>query len=192
MPADHFRLAFICTGNRFRSPLAAAVAADAVAGLPVTVESAGLLELGEVGALIEAIDAGRVFGVDLAAHRCRRLAPGSLTGTDLVIGFERKHLNAAIADGAASVAHVFTLPEAVSLLDRVDRPTDSEPVARARALVRSAHEVRANLTQQPPGEIPDPLGQADSLQRKIAGSVADLSKRLAAALFDSTGRITPP
>ncbi|MEP7334202.1 MAG: hypothetical protein ABI717_00345 [Actinomycetota bacterium] len=193
MTADDFRLAFICTGNRFRSPLAAAVAADAVSGLPVSVESAGLLELDGMSALPEAIAAGAVHGVDLGAHRCRRLQPGSLSATDLVVGFERKHVNAAISDGGANVARAFTLPEAVSLLDLVDRPPDSEPVARARALVRSAHELRGREPRQPqPVEIPDPLGQADALQHRIAESVADLSRRLVAALFETTGRITPP
>lgn len=188
-----FRLAFICTGNRFRSPLAAAVAADAAAGLPVTVESAGLLELRGAGALDEAIAAGALLGLDLGAHRCRRLRPDSLAGTDLVVGFERKHVNAAISDGGANVARAFTLPEAVILLDRVGRQGHSEPVGRARALVRAAHELRGSeLRQHQPIEIPDPLGQAGALQRRIAESVADLSRRLVAALFDTTGRITPP
>ena len=193
MPADTFHLSFICTGNRFRSPLAAAVAADAAAGLPVSVDSAGLLELDGWGALEEAVAAGAGLGLDLRAHRCRPLMQGSLRGSDLVLGFERQHVNAAISDGGANVAHVFTLPEAVELLERIHQPPDSEPVTRARGLVRSAHELRGNAPAHPHSiEIPDPLGQADALQRRIAASVAELSKRLVAALFDSTGRITAP
>ena len=192
MVPDDFRLAFICTGNRFRSPLAAAVAADATAGLPVTVESAGLLELRGAGALDEAIAAGALLGLDLGAHRCRRLRPGSLAAADLVVGFERKHVNAAISDGGANVARAFTLPEAVSLLDRVERQAHSEPVAGARELVRAAQELRGGEKGQPhPVEIPDPLGQANALQRRIADSVADLTRRLVAALFGTTGRVTP-
>jgi protein-tyrosine phosphatase len=191
--ADAFSLAFVCTGNRFRSPLAAAVAADAAAGLPVTVESAGLLELEGWGALDEAVAAGAALGLDLSAHRCRQLTQGSLSGSDLVVGFERKHANAAVSDGGANVARVFTLPEAVGLLERVDRPPDSKSVARARALVRRAHELRGVETKHSqPVEIPDPLGQADAFQRRIAESVADLSRRLVAGLFETTGRITPP
>lgn len=193
MTADDFRLAFICTGNRFRSPLAAAVAADAVLGLPVTVESAGLLELGGAGALDEALAAGAALGLDLGAHRCRRLEPGSLSGSDLVVGFERKHVNAAISAGGANVARVFTLPEAFALLERVDRPRISEPIARARELVRRAHALRGSgVGRRQPVEIPDPLGQADALQRRIAESVADLVRRLVAALFGTTGRLIRP
>ena len=193
MSADEFRITFICTGNRFRSPLAAAVATDAATGLPVAVDSAGLLELRGAGALDEAVAAGALLGLDLGAHRCRQLQPGSLTNADLVVGFEREHVNSAISEGGANVASVFMLPEAVSLLGRVDEAPDSAPVERARALVRRAHELRGSATQHPqPMEIPDPLGQAAAMQRKIAEGVADLSHRLVAALFDPRGRITPP
>lgn len=189
--ADDFRLAFICTGNRFRSPLAAAVASAAAAGLPVRVESAGLLELRGAGALDEAIEAADRLGLDLTAHRCRRLAPGALAATDLVIGFERRHVNSAVSDGGANVARAFTLPEAVGLLARVDGPGDTDPAARARTLVLRAHELRGSEARHSL-EIPDPLGQAPALQRRIAESVADLTNRLVAGLFDPTGRITPP
>ena len=44
-PAD-LDVVFLCTGNRFRSPLAAALFAEATAGLPVHVRSAGTLNVG--------------------------------------------------------------------------------------------------------------------------------------------------
>jgi hypothetical protein len=39
-----FEVVFVCTGNRFRSPLAAALFGRATAGLPVSVSSRGTLD----------------------------------------------------------------------------------------------------------------------------------------------------
>jgi protein-tyrosine-phosphatase len=66
LSADVFRVAFVCTGNRFRSPLAAALFRSAAEGLPVEVASAGTLDLGGVGALI---------------HITERLARSATTGS---------------------------------------------------------------------------------------------------------------
>ena len=39
--ADELQVVFVCTGNRFRSPLAAALFREATSGLPVDVRSMG-------------------------------------------------------------------------------------------------------------------------------------------------------
>ena len=44
--SEPLRVAFVCTGNRFRSPLAAALLESEAEGLPVEIASLGTLDLG--------------------------------------------------------------------------------------------------------------------------------------------------
>src|SRR3954447_21956815 len=105
-------VAFVCTGNRFRSPLAAALLAKHVAGrAPVDIRSYGTLPTDLAPPLPEAEELAPRYGVDLHAHRARQLGPGDLVGTELVLGFEKFHLAAAIVDGGADRERTFTLPE---------------------------------------------------------------------------------
>jgi len=60
--AAAFRIDFVCTGNRFRSPLAAELLRRAIGGLPVEVASVGTLDLGPLSALPEAMEEWRPSG----------------------------------------------------------------------------------------------------------------------------------
>src|SRR5436190_16149246 len=135
MGTGGFEVAFVCTGNRFRSPLAAAAFASQVA-VPVTTVSAGLLGLGPVPALPEAVELARSFGLDLASHRARDLSVVDLEPFDLVLGFERSHVQAAVVDASALIERTFTLPELVLLLEEIpERATPAAPVIRGRERV---------------------------------------------------------
>ena len=181
-----FAVAFVCTGNRFRSPLAAALFATATEALPVSVSSVGVLELGPAPALPEALDVARTFGVDLADHRARCLAEVDLEPFDLVLGFERSHVRAAVVDAAAKIERTFTLAELVGLLESVPEPAwKPEPAGRARERVAQAHAGRPpqfRTTRTP--EIADPLGRSSRRQREIATEVQTLIVRAAQLLFD--------
>jgi protein-tyrosine phosphatase len=181
-----FRAAFVCTGNRFRSPLAAALfrrEAEQL-GVSVEVQSFGLLELDGSPVLGEALELGDGFGVELASHRSRALRSGALEDADLVVGFERMHVAAAVVDAGARREVTYTLPELVSLLAQV-RQRPSEPAAAgARALVLAASSQRAqaaSFTDVP--ELGDPLGQPYRRQEELAVRVADLTQALARRLF---------
>jgi len=176
-------VAFICTGNRFRSPLAAA-ALSAEAGAPVSATSAGVLELGPVPALPEAVEIARSFGLDLGSHRARALSELDLASFDLVLGFERNHVAAAVVDAGARIERTFTLPELVLLLEALPpRETESDPVARARSRVARAHAARQPRAARVP-EVVDPLGRQRREQRKVAEQVSELVRRLTRLLFD--------
>jgi protein-tyrosine phosphatase len=179
-----FRVAFVCTGNRFRSPLAERVLRQRVDDLPVEIESLGTLQLGPLEALPEAIREADRMGIDLTDHRARSLAGADLSDTDLVLGFERAHVVTAVVDAKASRDHTFTLPELVALLDRVDAPQDLTPADRARSLVRraAAHRPPDPQLRSVP-ELSDPLGRRRDEQRGIALEVEELVGRLADVLF---------
>jgi len=169
-----FRAVFVCTGNRFRSPLAAAVFRNETErlGADVDVESYGLLELDGTGALHEALELGNAFGVDLASHRSRALQPGVLTTADLVVGFERIHVAAAVVDAGARREVAFTLPDLVQLL--APAPADARERIRAAAARRNEADVP---------ELEDPLGRPYRRQEEIATRAADLTTTLARRLF---------
>src|SRR6267378_8414851 len=67
-------LLFVCTGNLCRSPMAAALARNVLAGRAeaVHVMSAGLLHVGEP-ATAEVVHLMKRRGLDLSTHRSRRV-----------------------------------------------------------------------------------------------------------------------
>ncbi|MBM3512512.1 MAG: low molecular weight phosphotyrosine protein phosphatase [Alphaproteobacteria bacterium] len=92
-----FRVLFVCTGNICRSPTAAEVfrAAVAKAGLTrqIDIESAGThgYHIGEE-ADARSISFAARRGVDLAAHRARKVVPADFTAFDLILALDRGHL----------------------------------------------------------------------------------------------------
>src|ERR1700759_5215204 len=81
---DPFSLLFVCSGNRFRSPLAAALGRRLTIGLRVEVASVGTLDLEGAAPLAEALTLGSGWGLDLSGHRSRVLTPARMAGADLV------------------------------------------------------------------------------------------------------------
>lgn len=189
-----FAIAVICTGNRFRSPLTAAYLRARTAGLSVTVESFGTLDLPRAPALPEAVMAASRAGIDLTSHRTRSIQLNSLKDVALVIGFEQAHVTAAVVKGNASRGRCFTLPELVDLLAdsghlNVHR-TAEDSLIGAKAAVARAHEFRSALaTSHSPVEIPDPLGRSSPAQQATAKYLQSQSNRLAQALFPNETRV---
>lgn len=171
MPDDTFDVVFVCTGNQFRSPLAAAVLARETEGLPVRVSSCGTGALDGAAAFEEAAELGTRLSVDLSGHRSRRL--GALGDADLVVGFERHHVERAVVEAGAPRERAFTLPQLVELLE--SHP-ESGPPGKRLARVRPG-----NILEAP--EILDPFGEPGRVQEAIVDEVEDLSRRLAVALF---------
>jgi protein-tyrosine-phosphatase len=178
-------VAFLCTGNRFRSPLAAALLAEQAHGFPARIESLGTLDLGPVPALPEAVDAAAKFGLDLSEHRARRIGDVDLAPLDLVIGFERAHVAAAVVDGGAALEQTFTLPELVDLLRAIPGPPlATDPVERAQVRIRQAHAARPpDFRNRLVLEVADPLGKPRSAQSATASELRTLVTSLARELL---------
>jgi len=183
--ADRFRIVVVCTGNRFRSPLAEHILRRETVGLPVSVRSVGVLDLGGIEALPEALEAAEELGLDLSAHRTCVLAPEPLEGADLVVGFERAHVARAVVAGGAPLERTFTLPELVGMLPPEAPAGEKDPVARARALVASVAVGRIDPRTASVPELADPLGHSPSFFRRTAEQVDELTRRLVTQLFGS-------
>jgi protein-tyrosine phosphatase len=186
---DRFRIVVVCTGNRFRSPLAEHVIRRAARALPVDVGSVGVLDLGAAAALPEALAAARELGLDLSGHRTCLLTPEALDGADLVLGFERAHVARAVVAGKAPLERTFTLPELVELLEAAPAPAaeTEDPVARARAAVAAVASTRPDPRRTRIPELGDPLGKPAAVFRRTADAVSELSERLVERLFGTAG-----
>lgn len=187
---------FICTGNRFRSVLAEAFVRRLTAGLPVSSESFGTLDLGGAPPLREAVKLGHAHGVDVSGHRTRCVSEASLGEADLVIGFEASHVRQAVVDANAERLRSFTMREIVRLLEEIPPPQDEDVLVRARRAVAGAAALRASdPVHRRAGSTPDPLGSSTKVYRETASEVRDLSLRLVAALFgisDASGLRAEP
>ena len=183
--SEPLRVAFVCTGNRFRSPLAAALFESEAEGLPVEIASLGTLDLGDEPALPEAVALAEGLGLDLTAHRARSVSELELGAYDLVLGFERKHVVASVVDAKAKIERTFTLPELLGLLRGIPGPPlPREPVERARVRIRQAHAARPHgFRNAPLPELRDPLGLSPAEQRETARELSEQVTELADDLF---------
>ena len=165
---------FVCTGNRFRSALAEAVFRKEAGG-KATVESFGTLDLGAAPALKQAIVEAERLGYNLRDHVSRPLLGVDLSTSDLVLGFERSHVAAAVIEAGAARARSFTLPELMSLVAPASEPR--------RAVAQAAASRPLSGLLMP--ELEDPYGKPPGLQRRIAEDVCSLARRLATVLWEA-------
>ena len=183
--AEPFRVVFVCSGNQVRSPLAAALLERLTEGLPVEIASAGTLGIEGPPPPPEAQQVAAALGVDVSGHRSTALRPAVVAGADLVIGFERAHVAAAVVEAGAPLEASFTLAELVRLLGRVGPPVaEGDPAERARALVAAAAAARRQEQGFVPGEdVSDPIGGPLRGFELVGGRIAELIADLAALLF---------
>lgn len=187
-----FQLVFICTGNRFRSPLAEAVVEPLVAHLPVVLSSFGTLDLAGAPPLRAATKEAKKLGLDLSAHRSRTLVGADLSEADLIVGFEAAHVGAAVLEAHAPRKRTFLLTELVELLEASAPPETDDPLERARTALVRADAIRRQYPVPGQAEIPDPFGGSARMARDIAREVERRADLLARAMFglqaDEPGR----
>lgn len=190
-PASVFRITVLCTGNRFRSPIAAAVIETLTEGMPVGVRSLGTKHVGTVGAMPEAIEAGAHLGIDVTGHIARLATPSDVAHADLVLGFELSHLARARQLGAPT-AHVFTLPGLANVVERLsfDRIEGEGFAERARRIVALAHRNR-HVPGESLREIRDPAGVSTRRAFSIARDVHYNASIVVGYLFDTAPTTTP-
>jgi protein-tyrosine phosphatase len=184
---DQYSIVFVCSGNRFRSPLAEAFVRRLTVGLPVVVRSFGTLRLGSAPTLPEASELGVWFGVDLSQHRARQLGSEPIGDADLLIGFDEEHVRRAVIDGNAPKDRGFAFRQIVSLAEQVEVAEDENIVQRARRVVEEAAALRAADSDAWRTEpFADPFGKSWRVYREAAVEIRELSLRLVAALFGVT------
>jgi protein-tyrosine-phosphatase len=106
-----FNLLFICTGNTCRSPLAAAIASEAIRRRDwkhVRVASAGTAAAPGAPASATAVAVAAEHGIDLGTHQARLLDLESIEWSDLILAMGPSHLLAAVELGAGEKAAMLT------------------------------------------------------------------------------------
>ncbi|MFN2471252.1 MAG: low molecular weight phosphatase family protein [Gaiellaceae bacterium] len=176
-----FELVMVCTGNRVRSPVAEGFMRALTEGLPVRISSVGVLDLGPVPPLPEAIETAAAVGLDISGHRARCVLAEDLSSADLVVGFERKHVATAVVDAGAPRERTFAITELADLLELIDPPRATGPVEHARQVVARAQGLRHHHAKLE--ELPDPLGGSQDVYRETIWQVRELTQRVAVGLF---------
>jgi protein-tyrosine-phosphatase len=186
---DRFCLLFVCSGNRFRSPMAEGFIRRLTLSLPVTVTSAGTIGVVGKPALDEAQALAAWSGISLADHSSSRFTPERGAAADLVLGFEHAHVTFAVIEAGCPRDRVFTLPDFTTLLADVAPVDPALPLpARARERVRLAAELRAALGGSTSQELADPFGKSKRIAKQTAGELRRLCSELAERLFDVSAR----
>jgi len=107
---------FVCTANRFRSPLAALYFAREVVRRgddnQITVSSAGTWAMSGMPAMPKAVQLGEDFDLDLSFHRSRVITAEMLSRADLILVMEGGHKEAIVHEFPGTQGRVFLLTEA--------------------------------------------------------------------------------
>jgi protein-tyrosine phosphatase len=149
----------LCTANVCRSPMAEALLTDrlAVVGSDATVRSGGMLGDGEAPHR-EAIAVMAGYGLDIGAHRSRRVTEEDLEAADLTLAMARENLRYAVVTAPAVWPRAFTLRELVRRGGAAGRRGPGESLAAWLARAHHGRERAALLGDSPADDVADPAG----------------------------------
>lgn len=154
----------------------------AAAGVDAVVESAGLVTQGQEASR-HGIDAMARRGVDIDAHRSRRVSTYLIDAADLIVGMERQHVReVAVTDGDA-FARTFTLPELARAAQALGPrgPTESLEAWLARAA--DGRRPTDLLGYDPADEVADPIGRSAKHYERTAVEIEGLVRTVVDHLF---------
>jgi len=124
------KLCFVCTGNTCRSPIAAGLAADIIAGElgcsvsdlesnGVEIVSAGTAAMEGMSATPEAVKAAGAMGHDISAHKTRRCTSDLIKSCDLVLCMSNRHASQVQQLAEGSGAEIRVLDENCGIADPI-------------------------------------------------------------------------
>jgi protein-tyrosine phosphatase len=180
----------VCTANRVRSPMGAAMLtrACAEAGARVRVSSAGLLRGGHPADPTAAAVAAE-WGLDLDGHVSREIHRDLLRASDLVIVMTRDHLRQLAVLEPSAFSRTFTFPELARGV--VDLPPSTAPLRERVAVLSAGRSARALLGERPQDDVADPMGGPVEGYRTLAAELAALVVPIATALAGRAAQAAP-
>lgn len=168
-------VAFICTGNICRSPMAEVLlrARLATVAPEVVVGSAGLLFNGRP-AESHAVRTLAKRGLDLSSHAAQTISADLLRDASVIIGMERMHVLKVADLDPDLFARSFTLPELVASTD-VMGPRPGHVALRSWVERAGSLRTRDNYTApEPSTEVADPMGGTSRAFRACADEIDQL------------------
>lgn len=151
---------FVCTGNLCRSPSAELLLAQRIAEVgpsDVTVESAGTLGTTQQ-VPTELQQEAAAYGLDLSAHRPRRVDPETIVRADLVLGMERAHVREIVLADPPSFAKTFTLREILRRGGERGPRGEHQTLADWLGQLGDGRRHSELLGTSPLDDVPDPMG----------------------------------
>lgn len=179
----------VCTGNVCRSPIAEGVLRslfeDRFGDAAPSVSSSGTG--GWVGSRADpsSVAVAHELGIDISAHRARRLEARDVGDATLVVAMAIEHREAVADLGPGAAAKTFTLKELVRLVESLpDRPAPGDPGVVLAHRVGEAHASRLGGGGRTSDEdVADPLGMPLEAFRAVAWDLAEWCRRLTDGLF---------
>lgn len=179
----------VCSGNICRSPAAMALLAEALHGLPVEIESAGLQA--RAGMPIEprmlAALGDRLPASVATAFRSRPLSLEMLEGADLVLTATRSQRSDVVRLAPAVIRRTFTLLEFAELATDVASMVHSTGEPRPQTVadfVALTPQVRGTRQLDGPLDVVDPMGRSARTHVKVV-------REIDAAVAMITGALLP-
>jgi protein-tyrosine phosphatase len=155
-------------------------------GLPMPVHSAGLLASGSPAAP-EAVAALAARGIDISAHRSRRLSAPLVNEADLILGLAREHVREAVLADPEAWPRSFTLKELVRRGERVGPWASGQPLEEWLSKVAADRTHSDLLGESSADDVADPIGGPPSAYEATAAELSELTDSLADLLRAGAG-----
>ncbi|HEX2040641.1 MAG TPA: hypothetical protein VHF47_13025 [Acidimicrobiales bacterium] len=170
---------FLCTGNICRSPMGEAYLRRRLLELGETprVHSAGLRADGLEPAR-GAVEVLGAEGLDVSAHRSRRMTEAMLEEADLVVCMAREHLKEAVVLHPPAWPRTFTLKELVRRAEDVGARAQGQPFDEWLDKVHAGRTRTELLGDSTVDDVADPIGRPPEMFERTAREIAALIDRL--------------
>lgn len=172
--------------------MAQVLLADAlsVRDVDARVHSAGLLDDGRA-ASEHGVTLMADRGLDLSAHRSRRMTAAMLGAADLIIGMERRHVREAAVLEPSCWPRAFTLPELARRAQAAGpRPAGTALDAWLPTLVEG-RTTADHLGSDPRDEVADPYGRSLRTYRRCAEQLDQLVAEVVDGLWPAEPPLDP-
>jgi protein-tyrosine phosphatase len=171
----------VCTANRVRSPLAAAMltARCAQRRADVKISSAGMLRGGHPAEPF-AVQVGLEHGLDLSRHVSRQVTSELLQRSDLVIAMTRDHLRQLAVVDPSALPRLLTVKDVARSFHRL--PPSGLALREAVAAATAARSIGSMLGDAADDDVADPMGGPVEGYRTLVAELGPLLDRIAAAL----------
>lgn len=154
MQPSTYNLLFVCTGNTCRSPLAEAIARQAIARRAwthVRVQSAGVATTSGAPASDGALVVAQERGLDLTTHRSQPLTPELIQWADLILGMGPSHLvGVAELGGAEKLALITDFLDDDALGTAIEDPFGGGVEQYRETYLQLDHAIEGLLTRLEP------------------------------------------
>jgi protein-tyrosine phosphatase len=158
----------------------------AALGSATTVRSGGMLGDGEPPRP-EAITVMAGYGLDIAAHRSRRVTVADLEAADLTLAMARENLRYAVVTAPAVWSRAFTLKELVRRGGAVGPRVAGEDLAGWLTRAHEGRERGALLGDSPADDVADPAGGPPAGYAETAAMLSALLDQLVGLCWRSPG-----